>query len=95
MGGTVPGLGNSLGGGSGWAILDWDFHARGARIYWAGDHTTALAFGAPLLVMDMYEHAYAMDYGASAKDYIDAFFKNINWPEVDRRLAAWGNVPGQ
>ncbi len=86
-------LGNSLGGGSGWAILDWDFHARGPRIYWAGDHTTALAFGAPLLVMDMYEHAYAMDYGASAKDYINAFFKNINWPEVDRRLRAWGHAP--
>jgi len=80
-------LGNALGGGSGWAILDWDFHARAPRIYWAGDHTTALAFGAPLLVMDMYEHAYAIDYGASAKDYIDAFFKNIQWAEVERRLA--------
>jgi superoxide dismutase len=34
-----------------------------------------------------------MDYGASAKDYIDAFFKNINWPEVDRRLRAWGHAP--
>src|SRR6266853_1502738 len=79
-------LGNSLGGGSGWAILDWDFHARGARIYWAGDHTTALAFGAPLLIMDMYEHAYAIDYGASAKDYIEAFFKNLQWAEVERRL---------
>src|SRR6266446_9176288 len=79
-------LGNSLGGGSGWAILDWDFHARGPRIYWAGDHTTALAFGAPLLVMDMYEHAYAMDYGASAKDYIDAFLKNLQWAEVERRV---------
>jgi Fe-Mn family superoxide dismutase len=31
-------LGNSLGGGSGWAILDWDFHAHAPRIYWAGDH---------------------------------------------------------
>ncbi|HWE22891.1 MAG TPA: Fe-Mn family superoxide dismutase [Myxococcales bacterium] len=80
-------LGNALGGGSGWAILDWDFHARGPRIYWAGDHTNALAFGSPLLVMDMYEHAYAIDYGASAKDYIDAFFKNIQWAEVERRLA--------
>jgi superoxide dismutase, Fe-Mn family len=79
-------LGNSLGGGSGWAILDWDFHARGPRIYWAGDHTNAVAFGAPLLVMDMYEHAYAIDYGASAKDYVDAFFKNIQWAEVERRL---------
>jgi len=79
-------LGNALGGGSGWAILDWDFHARSPRIYWAGDHTNALAFGSPLLVMDMYEHAYAMDYGASAKDYIEAFFKNVQWAEVERRL---------
>jgi superoxide dismutase, Fe-Mn family len=79
-------LGNSLGGGSGWAILDWDFHAHGARIYWAGDHTNAIALGAPLLVMDMYEHAYAIDYGASAKDYVDAFFKNVQWSEVERRL---------
>jgi Fe-Mn family superoxide dismutase len=79
-------LGNSLGGGSGWAILDWDFHAHGPRTYWAGDHTNAVASGAPLLVMDMYEHAYAIDYGASAKDYIDAFFKNIQWAEVERRL---------
>jgi Fe-Mn family superoxide dismutase len=81
-------LGNALGGGSGWAILDWDFHAHGPRIYWAGDHTNALAFGAPLLVMDMYEHAYALDYGASAKDYIEAFFKNIQWAAVERRLAS-------
>ena len=79
-------LGNSLGGGSGWAVLDWDFHARGPRIYWAGDHTNAVAFAAPLLVMDMYEHAYAIDYGASAKAYIDAFFKNVQWAEVERRF---------
>src|SRR6266850_2906032 len=79
-------LGSALGGGSGWAILDWDLHAQAARTYWAGDHTNALAFGAPLLVMDMYEHAYAIDYGASAKDYIEAFFKNVHWAEVERRL---------
>jgi superoxide dismutase, Fe-Mn family len=79
-------LGNSLGGGSGWAILAWDFHAHGPRIHWAGDHTNALALGAPLLVMDMYEHAYAMDYGASAKEYIEAFFKNVQWAEVEGRL---------
>ena len=36
--------------------------------------------------MDMYEHAYAIDYGASAKDYVDAFFKNVQWAEVERRL---------
>ena len=80
-------LGMGLGGGSGWAILDWDFHAAGTRIYWAGDHTRAVAFGSPLLVLDMFEHAYAMDYGADAKQYVDAFMKNINWHEVEARLA--------
>ena len=40
----------------------------------------------PLLVMDMYEHAYAIDYGAAAAKYIDAFFQNIQWDEVQRRL---------
>jgi Fe-Mn family superoxide dismutase len=34
----------------------------------------------------MYEHAYAIDYGAAAAKYIDAFFANINWGEVDRRF---------
>jgi Fe-Mn family superoxide dismutase len=80
-------LGMGLAGGSGWAILDWDFHAGGTRIYWAGDHTRAVAFGSPLLVLDMFEHAYAMDYGADAKQYVDAFMKNINWHEVEKRLA--------
>lgn len=40
----------------------------------------------PLLVMDMYKHAYALDYGAAAARYIDAFFQNIQWDEVNRRL---------
>ena len=42
--------------------------------------------GSPVQAFDMYEHAYAIDYGAGAKDYIDAFFKNIEWAEVERRL---------
>jgi len=37
-------------------------------------------------VMDMYEHAYAIDYGAAAGKYIDAFFQNVNWDEVEKRL---------
>ena len=40
----------------------------------------------PVLVMDMYEHAYQMDYGAAAAKYIDAFFVNINWETVASRL---------
>ncbi|HXI55965.1 MAG TPA: Fe-Mn family superoxide dismutase [Polyangia bacterium] len=83
---TFRALGNSLGGGSGWAVVDFNFLTGDVRSYWAGNHTQALAFGAPLLVMDMYEHAYAIDYGSAAGKYIDAFFKNVNWDEVNRRL---------
>jgi Fe-Mn family superoxide dismutase len=78
--------GMSLAGGSGWAILDFNFHTGDLRTYWSGNHTQALVAGQPLLVMDMYEHAYQMDYGAEAAKYVDAFFKNINWDEVNRRL---------
>ena len=49
-------------------------------------HTHSLAGGVPLLVMDMYEHSYHMDYGAAAAKYIDAFFQNIQWDEVNRRV---------
>ncbi len=78
--------GASLGGGSGWTVLGWNFHTGKPGIYWSGHHTQSLAFGAPLLVMDMYEHAYQMDYGAAAAKYIEAFFQNINWQEVNRRF---------
>ena len=77
--------GMSLAGGSGWTILDYSFMTGDARIYWAGNHTQALAFGAPLLVLDMYEHAYAIDYGAAAAQYVDAFFANVQWERVARR----------
>ena len=49
---------------------------------------TAPCSGAPLLVLDMYEHAYHMDFGAAAARYVDAFFENVNWEEVSRR-AEW------
>ena len=44
--------------------------------------------GLPLLVLDMYEHAYQMDYGAAAAKYVDAFMQNVNWEEVNRRYAS-------
>jgi Fe-Mn family superoxide dismutase len=46
------------------------------------DHAHAPAATLPLLVMDMYEHSYQMDYGAAAARYIDAFFRNIQWEAV-------------
>jgi Fe-Mn family superoxide dismutase len=44
------------------------------------------AMSVPLLVLDMYEHAYHMDYGSAAAKYVDAFFRNVNWDEVSRRV---------
>jgi Fe-Mn family superoxide dismutase len=79
--------GLSLGGGSGWVILSYSPHDKRLFNIWSSDHTQTLAAGLPVLVMDMYEHAYQMDYGADAKAYIDSFFKNINWEVVDKRVA--------
>ena len=76
----------SLGGGSGWVVLDLNFHTGDLRTYGLTGHSQSLAFGQPLLVLDMYEHAYHMDYGAAAAKYVDAFMTNVNWEEVNRRF---------
>ena len=78
--------GLGLGGGSGWVVLALELDTGALRTYGSGNHTQALAAGVPLLVMDMYEHSYQMDYGAAAPRYIDAFFSNVQWDEVNRRL---------
>jgi Fe-Mn family superoxide dismutase len=78
--------GMSLAGGSGWVVLGFDLSRGTVQITWSGNHTQAHASSLPLLVMDMYEHAYQMDYGAGAAKYVDAFFANVQWSEVNRRL---------
>ena len=80
--------GMSLAGGSGWVIATWDAEREALHNVWAWDHMHGFAGGVPLLVMDMYEHAYHLDYGANAKGYLDAFFANLRGEEVDRRLGA-------
>jgi len=81
-------IGNALGGGSGWTILAYNTHTKELHNYWAADHAHNAPFSVPILVMDMYEHAYHMDYGAAAAKYIDAFMQNVNWSEVNRRIEA-------
>lgn len=78
-------IGSSLGGGSGWTVLAYELLTGELRTYGANHHTQALGTSVPLLVMDMYEHAYQMDYGAAAARYIDAFFSNIQWDAVNQR----------
>jgi Fe-Mn family superoxide dismutase len=75
----------ALAGGSGWVVLAHDLHRDAPVIGWSGGHTQVVALGAPLLVLDMYEHAFAMDYGAAAAKYVDAFFANVQWDEVTKR----------
>lgn len=80
-------LGKSLGGGSGWALLTWS--ARDGRLMnqWAADHTMTLAGGTAILALDMYEHAYAMDFGAKAAAYVDAFMGGLGWANANRLFA--------
>jgi superoxide dismutase, Fe-Mn family len=81
-------MGKAQGGGSGWILLTWSPRDRKLVNQWAMDHTTTLAGGCPILALDMYEHAYHMDYGAKAADYVDAFMAAISWPNVGREYAA-------
>ena len=80
--------GNALSGGSGWTVLAFNQHTKEVHNYWSSDHTSNPPFTVPLLVLDMYEHAYQMDYGAAAGKYVDAFMTNVNWDEVNRRVEA-------
>ena len=80
-------IGTGLGGGSGWVVFGYNLHTDQIENYWLADHLHSPAATLPLLVMDMYEHAYQIDYGAAAAKYVDAFFQNIRWEEVSARLA--------
>lgn len=78
-------MGKALAGGSGWVLLT--FQPRDGTLVnqWGADHTHALAGGQPVLALDMYEHAYHMDFGAAAGAYVDAFMANIDWTKVYAR----------
>jgi len=72
-------MGKAEGGGSGLVILTYSPRDKRLVNAWAADHTTTLAAGQPVLVLDMYEHAYHMDYGAAAARYVDAYMEAIRW----------------
>ena len=85
------GMGKALGGGSGWVMLTYSRHDNRLVNTWASDHTQTLAGGTPLMVLDMYEHAYHMDYGAKAGAYVDAYMKAVSWGNANgafRRASA-------
>jgi Fe-Mn family superoxide dismutase len=81
-------LATAMGGGSGWALLSWSARENRLINHWAADHTHLLASATPILALDMYEHAYHLDFGADAKAYVAAFMENVNWEGVALRYAA-------
>src|SRR5580704_8576883 len=85
-------MGKAEGGGSGWVVLNWDRRDKRLVNAWAADHTTTLAGGQPILVLDMYEHAYHMDYGAKAGDYVDAYMHAIRWSNADNLYAQYSRA---
>jgi superoxide dismutase, Fe-Mn family len=78
--------GAGVGGGTGWVILGWDLRTEQPILSCIGHNNQFAANSIPLLLMDVYEHAYAIDFGANLKGYIDAFFANINWDVIEKRL---------
>ena len=78
-------MAKGLAGGSGWVLLVYVPRDRRLINQSAGDHGQTTAGGIPILALDMYEHAYHIDFGANAIAYIDAFQRNIDWPSVQAR----------
>jgi Fe-Mn family superoxide dismutase len=78
----------ALGGGSGWLVIALSPLTSDLRVIGSGGHAPALAAGTPILVLDMFEHAYALDYGSAHARYIDAFFANVDWEALDERWQA-------
>ena len=73
--------------GIGWVILYQDNVTGWLFNQWINEHEVGHPAGcAPILVMDVFEHAFITDYGLKRADYIEAFFKNINWGVVESRL---------
>ncbi|WAC07558.1 MAG: Fe-Mn family superoxide dismutase [Thermodesulfobacteriota bacterium] len=73
--------------GIGWVVLYQDQMANKLINFWINEHDVSHPAGCnPLLIMDVFEHAFMLDYGLKRADYIDAFFKNIDWSPVEARI---------
>lgn len=74
--------------GVGWVVLYYDAQAERLFNVWVNEHDAGhLAGTIPLLVMDVFEHSYMLDYGTKRVDYIDVFFRSIDWAVVGKRLS--------
>ncbi len=79
--------------GIGWAVLYYDPESKELFNVWVNEHDVGhLAGAVPLLVLDIFEHAYVLDYGLKRADYIEAFFEAIDWSIVETRLNLYSGL---
>jgi len=73
--------------GIGWTILYQDNLSGNLINLWINEHDVGHPAGCtPILILDVFEHAFMIDYGLKRADYVEAFFKNINWKAAEGRL---------
>jgi len=73
--------------GIGWVVLYQDTATGNLINFWVNEHDVAHpAGGNPVIIMDVFEHAFMLDYGLKRADYIEAFFKNIDWKSAEMRI---------
>lgn len=73
--------------GIGWVLLTQDVETGQLFNIWMDEHDTGFLIGSmPLLVMDVFEHAYLQDFGLNRTAYVQAFMKAIDWRVVEQRL---------
>ncbi len=76
--------------GIGWAVLYQDNIGHRLINSWINEHDTGHPAGcAPILIMDVFEHAFMIDYGLKRADYIESFFKNIDWAGAGARMLGY------
>lgn len=75
--------------GIGWVILSYDRSAQKLFNVWINEHDLGHLSGAtPILVMDVFEHAYALDYGIKRADYLEVFMRSLDWGVAEKRFVA-------
>lgn len=75
----------------GWVWLAYDWSNKSLFNYLGDQHDGFPIWNAtPLVALDVYEHAYIMDYGVARADYIESFFKNLNWDDVEKMVVSSG-----
>lgn len=69
----------------GWVVLAWDTQLKRLKVYGCDAHNQGGVWGAmPIIVLDVYEHAYYLDYGSDRAAYIEDYWKNFNWDAVNK-----------